>query len=331
MKHILASNEDFQLSREQVINVYDKLKDAANGHEFVEIGGMLWATMNVGAQAITDCGQYFAWGETQGYTAAQAGVDKQFSWADYRFNPSGDGETMTKYNDTDGKTVLDLEDDAVHANWGGGWRMPTKEELVALSNAVTTEWTDDYDGSGHSGYVLTDKTDSNKKLFFPAGGYGNDGSVYYEGSEGYYWSSSQNASVPHSTYGIFFDSGDQFWDYDDARSYGFQVRGILDIPDSQLATFKDLKSFAKKSDLDLIRVVNVSSNLTDQTTNAAPGQSETVIYKNAGSTAYTVAISTDSAYKTPDGQAITINCPAGGYCEVNYLKIDNNTIYVRGI
>lgn len=30
------------------------------GHEYVEIGGVKWATMNVGASSITDTGQYFA-------------------------------------------------------------------------------------------------------------------------------------------------------------------------------------------------------------------------------------------------------------------------------
>jgi hypothetical protein len=34
---------------------------------------------------------------------------------------------MSKYNSSDNKTVLDLEDDAAAANWGGAWRMPTKD------------------------------------------------------------------------------------------------------------------------------------------------------------------------------------------------------------
>lgn len=99
-------------------------------YEYVDLGlpsGTLWAKMNAGAESETDTGLYFAWGETQGYTAEQVGVDKQFSWSDYKFNPSGDGSTFTKYNLTDNKVVLDAEDDAAAVNMGGEWHMPTKD------------------------------------------------------------------------------------------------------------------------------------------------------------------------------------------------------------
>lgn len=74
---------------------------------------------------------------------------------------------MTKYNTSDRKTVLELVDDAAHENWGGSWRMPTVAEYTALINATTQTWTDDYQGTGVAGKILTDKTDSSKVLFFP--------------------------------------------------------------------------------------------------------------------------------------------------------------------
>lgn len=112
--------------------------DAFNGYEYVDLGlpsGTKWAKMNVGAQTETDYGLYFAWGETQGYTASQVGNgegQKAFSWNDYKFNPSGDESTFTKYNSTDGKTVLDLEDDAASVNWGGDWHMPNRAQCIEL-------------------------------------------------------------------------------------------------------------------------------------------------------------------------------------------------------
>lgn len=155
----------------------------ANGHEYVEIGGIKWATMNIGANSVTDTGLYFAWGETQGYTADQIGnlsTDKKhFTWAEYKYgdgtsNPNAAG--MTKYNSSDGKTTLDIEDDAAIANLGGSWRMPTAAEFQALCEAVNTEWMTDYLGSGMNGMLMTDKVDSSKVLFFPACGcYGNGG------------------------------------------------------------------------------------------------------------------------------------------------------------
>jgi hypothetical protein len=39
----------------------------------VPIGGVAWRTRNIGAEDVIDTGLYFAWGETQGYTASQVG------------------------------------------------------------------------------------------------------------------------------------------------------------------------------------------------------------------------------------------------------------------
>ena len=53
---------------------YNPLVDPYNGHAYVDLGlpsGTKWAKMNVGASSETDAGLYFAWGETQGYTASQ--------------------------------------------------------------------------------------------------------------------------------------------------------------------------------------------------------------------------------------------------------------------
>ena len=40
-------------------------------YEWVEIGGVKWATKNVGAKTITDFGQKFSWGGVNGYTNDQ--------------------------------------------------------------------------------------------------------------------------------------------------------------------------------------------------------------------------------------------------------------------
>ena len=131
-------------------------------YDWVEIGGVKWATKNVGALTVTDYGQYFQWGDTQGFTADQVNGtchSKTFDWANYKYSDNGT-TAMTKYNSTDGKTVLDLSDDAARANMGGLWRMPTTDEYAALGAATTSASTSDYQGSGIAGLVLTDKTDS---------------------------------------------------------------------------------------------------------------------------------------------------------------------------
>ena len=211
---------------------YNPLVDPYNGHEYVEIGGLKWATMNVGANSITDTGLYFQWGDTQGYTADQVGDGegkKYFGWADYKYGNGGSSATsMTKYNSSDKKTVLEASDDAAQANWGGAWRMPTTAEFQALGNAVNTAWTADYQGSGVAGFVCTDKTDDTKTLFFPAAGYCNNGSVLNVGDGGLYWSSSLFAGRPQYCLGLYFGAGGVTWDnFNNYRYFGFAVRGVV--------------------------------------------------------------------------------------------------------
>ena len=206
-----------------------------NEHEYIEIGGMKWATMNVGANSITDYGKYFSWGDTAGYYSGSVGskttaLKNPFSWTDYSLgngtsSPGASG--MTKYNSGDTKTVLDLSDDAARANWGGSWRMPTTEEFVALGNAVTTAWTSDYNSTGVAGIVCTAKDGSGAQLFFPAAGYCYGGSVDFVGSYGHYWSSSLSSSGLQYAYFLGFSNGNVYWQDDSSRYGGFPVRGVV--------------------------------------------------------------------------------------------------------
>lgn len=207
-------------------DVHYKPSSPTPSHDFVEIGGVKWATMNVGANSVTDYGLYFQWGDTQGYTADQVGSEegkKCFLWEDYKW-----GETCTKYNETDGKVVLDIEDDAARAAWGGSWRMPTTAEFQALGNAVNTAWTADYQGSGVAGMICTDKTDSSKTLFFPACGYCDVCAVCDVGFFGNYWSSSLDSSYIQDAYCMGFTNRNPVdWQGPTCRNYGFPVRGVF--------------------------------------------------------------------------------------------------------
>ena len=194
-------------------------------HDYVEIGGIKWATMNVGTTSITDGGLYFQWGDTQGYSADQIGCEdgkKCFLyWGDYKYSEGGaasDYGTMTKYNDEDNLTTLQPSDDAVTAAWGGNWRMPTKEEFQTLITATTSAWTYDYEGSGVAGVVRTDKTDSSKVLFFPACGCAYDGKV--SDGDAAVWSS----SLEYIGGAYVFSQGDIGTN---DRWYGYPVRGVL--------------------------------------------------------------------------------------------------------
>lgn len=213
------------------------------GKTYVEIGGVKWATMNIGANSETDYGLYFQWGDTAGYTASQVGTgscQKPFNFADcvlHNGTLSGDETTFTKYNDADWLTELEPMDDAAVANWGGNWRMPTVDEAMALYDSVNIAWSSDYGGSGVAGLVMTDKTDISKTLFFPAGGSAyvmhNTSKVWDLPDECYYWTSS---IFNGGYYGVYtYSNGWALYMYNTSyshtnfsRCYGCLIRPVLD-------------------------------------------------------------------------------------------------------
>jgi hypothetical protein len=175
--------------------------------------GTLWATENIKDADGNEL--YFAWGETQGYTAEQVGTDKNFSWEDYEFGPY---TALTKYNETDGLTVLEPEDDAATANWGDGWRMPTKAEIKELME-LPHSW-----DASRSGYSFTDGND-NELLFVFAGGGANGGNVLNLGEYGGYWSGSLGEGNDMSAWGLNFNSG-RYEIGGNARCMGSTVRPV---------------------------------------------------------------------------------------------------------
>ena len=190
--------------------------------------GTLWATCNVGASKPSDYGQYFQWGDTQGYTAEQVGTgegQKKFAsdWSDYKWRLSGDSWSsivFKKYTTKGAK--LELEDDAAHVNMGGDWHMPTPTQIQELVDNTTTAWTI----SNGSGMTFTSKKDRTKSIFIPAAGYAADGSFHVSGDNGYVWSSklsryNSNGQVLH------FDSSNVSLDYACLRYYGVSVRGVI--------------------------------------------------------------------------------------------------------
>ena len=208
-------------------NVYSLKKKNANGYSYVDLGlpsGLKWAKCNVGATSETDAGLYFAWGETTGYTASQVGTDKQFSWSDYKYGKSS--SKLTKYNQSDGKTVLESTDDAATQIMGGDWRMPTETECRELINNTTNEWIPNYNGTGVNGWKFTSKKNSSKYIFIPAAGYCGDGGVDNVGNGGGVWSSSLNTSSPDSAWFLNFGSGYCNMSSDGGRCGGQSVRGV---------------------------------------------------------------------------------------------------------
>ena len=224
MKHLIETTDSSSLP----ITRYDRLiLDSTKNdiivrgvtYEYVDLGlSVKWAKCNVGAEKETDAGLYFAWGETTGYTASQVGTDKQFSWSDYKYGNSS--RNLTKYNQSDGKTVLEPEDDAASQIMGGDWRMPTKAEFDELLSGTTNEWTQ---VNGVNGRKFT--ASNGNSIFIPAAGYFGDGSVNNVGNYGFVWSSSLYTSRPYRAWYLDCNSDNCRMSNVD-RYLGWSVRGV---------------------------------------------------------------------------------------------------------
>ena len=211
-----------------------------DGHEYVEMGdGLKWATMNIGATKPEEYGDYFAWGETAAKT--------DYSWAAYKWMQEGqsDWKHITKYTfadeqkegiwydgDTfvgDNKTSLEYADDAARQIWKGTWRMPTDAEWTALRDEANFkwDWTDDYEGTGVAGRIVTSKVSGyeGNTIFLPAAGRRGGPSLSGVGSGGYYWSSSLRTSYSGYAWSVPFYSS-LVGRCDSSRYYGQSVRPV---------------------------------------------------------------------------------------------------------
>lgn len=195
-------------------------------HDYVEIGGIKWATMNIGAEDITDTGLYFQWGDIQGY---QNTDNKLFTISDYdRFGVIDNNDLpnygLNKYNTTDEKIVLENVDDAALAIWHSNWRIPTNADFQSLNNAVNSTFTQINEVYG---LLCIDKTDNTKNLFFPAAGYLYNGNQTKVNEDGRYWSSSLNTSMINRSYQLGFNNNIIDFNLTNLRYIGCPIRPVF--------------------------------------------------------------------------------------------------------
>ena len=182
-----------------------------NGHAFVNMGtGLKWATCNVGANHPWEYGDYFAWGETE--------TKDRYKWSTYKW---GSGSPFTKYTSLD--MTLEPADDAATANWGAGWRMPTVEEWDWLRENCTWVLTDNYNGKGVTGMIVTSTVNGNQ-IFLPAAGNWSD-SAGDVGFSGFYWTSTIGKTNTSTAEDVTFYNGVVLW----GRSYRYSGQSVRPV------------------------------------------------------------------------------------------------------
>ena len=123
-----------------------------DGHEYMEINGRKWATMNLGAKTVagspeTAYGDYYTWGELETYynSLTETGINFKgnaqythvkgqkisYNWNNYC------GGTDNKFKEWDDDPALlhgELGEDydVVRAKWGDQWRLPTFNDFQSL-------------------------------------------------------------------------------------------------------------------------------------------------------------------------------------------------------
>ena len=190
---------------------------------------LYWATCNLCKDGFVSSpevyGDYYAWGETE--------PKENYSWSTYKFGTGSSG-TFSKY-DTDNKTVLETGpdgDDAASKKLGGRWRMPTDKEWAALRAKCVWEWTDNYNGTGVKGRILTSRISgyTDMSIFLPAAGGRYESGISDIGIWGIYWSSSLYTDRPSQAWYAYFHDGNIGSNYNGSgysfRSDGYSVRPV---------------------------------------------------------------------------------------------------------
>ena len=201
-----------------------------DGYYYVDLGlSVKWATCNVGATKPEDNGLLFQWGRTDGYIYG----DKNNQFKTHSQNKQDTGNEFIPKT-TSGKVykagdILELEDDAAHANMGGAWRMPTNDQLEELLNNTTY---DVVTVNGVQGMLFTSTKPGyeGKQLFIPfMQGYWYNGSFEVAGSDAGVWSSQVHPSFVHQASRLYcFSGGNAHIDYY-SRPFAFSVRGVFQV------------------------------------------------------------------------------------------------------
>ena len=193
---------------------------------YVDLGlpsGLLWASLNIGAESLTDYGDYYAWGEVETKT--------NFTWACYKWC-NGSAETLTKYctnsayGSVDNKTKLGLEDDVANVLLGGNWRLPTKAEFnELLENCEIKVIENAVKFTGKNGNFI----------MLPLAGFKKeDNKSVSEDTYGYYWTSDLYNDNPSQVIDLVFHKKGLWlyyefssdW-YEAFRCNGLSIRPVL--------------------------------------------------------------------------------------------------------
>lgn len=169
----------------KVSDHWEQVDMVLNG--FVDLGlpsGTLWSTINVGAQTPFQRGQYFSWGNIEGYVAS-------YNEGDYSGEIVGYSFIQGNYELTNGYQLsgsIPIENDAAVDIMGGEWSIPTDTQFQELFDNCTITWVTK---NGVPGKLFTSNING-KTLFLINNGYGNATTLESPKYSSSYWTNAEN-------------------------------------------------------------------------------------------------------------------------------------------
>ena len=166
----------------KVSDHWEQVDMVLNG--FVDLGlpsGTLWSTVNVGAQTPFQRGQYFSWGNIEGYVAS-------YNEGDYSGEIVGYSFIQDNYQLTNGYQLsgsIPVGNDAAVDIMGGEWSIPTDTQFQELFDNCTITWVTK---NGVPGKLFTSNING-KTLFLINNGYGNATTLDSPKYQAAYWTS----------------------------------------------------------------------------------------------------------------------------------------------
>lgn len=171
--------------------------------------GTKWACCNVdddhSRQSPTNYGSHYAWGEVK--------EKDYYDWSTYSHC---DGSENTCHNL--GSDIAGTQYDVAHVQWGGSWVMPSREQLLELTNNCKYIW---ITVNGVNGGLFTGPNGAT--IFLPMAGYRYEDD-FSRAQYGEIWSSTQSSNLNYVGY-LSLDLGDVSWGGDRCR--GCLVRPVI--------------------------------------------------------------------------------------------------------
>lgn len=162
------------------------------GYPYIDMGlpsGTLWAVHNIGASDEYECGDFYAWGETE--------PKELYDWWTYKFFV-GVTDEYEPIVENIGDCISGTQYDAATVNWGNGWCMPDSTQLREIHHytfgKIVTE-------NGIEGIRVYSKIKEGKSFFLGYFGHGYEGGATLPG--GYYWSGHEEYTYSGNSTSLF--------------------------------------------------------------------------------------------------------------------------------